>query len=197
MIPEDQKYCQDSYVNNRRNNRNGAAGSNGIKQTDTVLSRTKDKLCSFYLSLFQDKQGFYFKSQNCNVFHKNHTKRNFIRTSSKNITSSDCKSIRIGDKSCAASSINMNMHYIRNIERSNNPSILSQRQIHYICEDVYPSSKEDRGTKISGNIDNIYKYLQEIRYPHVSLLQKVVGNRIDIETSDTIFSQKKTLMVTY
>ena len=122
----DGKYRQDSYVNNRRNNRNGATGANGIKRTDTALSRTKDNLCSFYLSLFQDENGFYVKSKNCNVFHRNHAKRNHIRQSSKNITASDRNSIRTGGKSCAATSINMNMHYIRNMERSNSVSILSQ-----------------------------------------------------------------------
>ena len=107
--------------------------------------------------------------------HSNHAKRNHIRQSSKNISKSDRKEIRIGDKSCAASSLNMNMHYVRNMERSNITSIFSERQIRYICDDIFPSSNDNNGEHFkNADIDNIYSYLRDIRYPHVSLLQKVV-----------------------
>ena len=184
-------YRQDTYVNNRRNNRCGAAGKHGIKRTDTSLSRKKDNLCNFYISLYQDTRGFYVKSKSCHVFHKNHAKRDHIRVSSRNVTGSDRKEIRIGGSACAASSVGMNMHYQRTKDRNNTASILSRRQIRYICDDIFPSSKDKCGMKNSmGEIDNLYEYLKEVEYPHVSLLQKVVN------TTSSCISNSESLLFT-
>ena len=62
------------------------------------------------------------------------------------------------------------MHYIRTKERTKTGAVLSPCQVRYICDDIFPSTNEIL-SEIGGEIDNLYKYLREINYPHVSLLQ--------------------------
>ena len=174
-------YRQDTYSNNRRNNRQGLQGRRGKKRRGAILSKDKDALCPFSIPVYQDCLGYYVRSKFTHPYHETHPRRDHIRVREKLVHGDDMEAIKDSTQACALSGTGRNIYYVRSRRKQKKASLLSTRQVSKICHDLRKKRKlaENVSGDANGDIDDLYRILQTKKYSYVSLFQ-VKTEQLDV-----------------
>ena len=124
--------CCNTYTNNCKNNRHGTIGKHGKIRQGALLSKQKDMVCPFHLTIYQDQYGFYVRSNSCNPYHKFHPKRNHLCTPKSLIHGNELENLNDSHDAATQAGTGRNLHYVRSKRRKNIPSLLSTRQVSQI-----------------------------------------------------------------
>ncbi len=170
-------YRATTFTNDRKNQRHGIKGINGSHRT-TLDRRTSkgDERCPFSCSIFLDSDGYYLKTATNSFLHQFHARRDHIRTST---TLLDVEENQIqGDLSSARAKTGVaaNLHYVRS-GRQGTTSILSHAQIKALLKKnphQVDGNDADESINGSGEIDDLYQFLEKSGSHYVSLLARVV-----------------------
>ena len=110
-------YRADTYSNNCKNNRKGAVVKHSRIRRSAQLSKNKDMLCPFYLTIYEDENGFYVKSKSCNPYHENHPKRNHLCTPKSLIHADELQNLKDTRDAAALAGTGRNIYYVRSKRR--------------------------------------------------------------------------------
>lgn len=182
---------QDSYNNNRRNNRSGRLGAKGKRRSDTHLPVDADKICPFKLVVWQDKHGFYVLPKKCNVFHEYHPRRDHLGSSLRYLRGEEMELIEDCGTASSFSGTGRNLHYVRAKRAKNTPTLLTSRQIRYVQSGQFEEEEEDGKSNKEKNsdVDNLYVNLSNQKCSYVSLLQRSPDSRSPRISDNQLFSE--------
>ena len=188
-------YRQESFVNDRANNRHGTDGRKGPKRSralrHTPLNGT---ICGFNFSLLHDGVGFFVKPQNGSPFHRGHPTRPFLRTPSRFLHPSDLEAIGDVAQTNAPAGVAVQLHQTRTA-RFGSGTVLSQDQIRYRCKKlakslptagVLPDADENSP---GSEMDSLFQYLQKSGSKYICLTEQI---KTDIENGE---NRRQSLLV--
>jgi hypothetical protein len=181
-------YRATTFTNDRKNQRHSIKGINGSHCTTLDRCTSKgDERCPFSCSIFLDSSGYYLKTATNSFLHQFHARRDHIRTST---TLLDADKNRIqGDLSSARAKTGVaaNLHYVRS-GRQGTKSILSHAQIKALLKKnphQVDGNDADESMNGSGEIEDLYQFLEKSGNHYVSLLARVVPEASDPSFSDS------------
>jgi hypothetical protein len=173
-------YRTTTFCGDRKNQRHGQKGTNGSHRT-TFSSRTSkaDDGCPFRLAVFLDHNGYYIKASRWStVLHQFHARRDHLRIPTTLIHAEDHEIQQDMNSARAKTGISVNLHYVRT-GRKGTPTVLSQDQVKAMCKKFSRSQQkgnaEDIADKVknsTGEIDDLYEFLEESGCHYVSLLAR-------------------------
>ena len=158
-------YRQESFVNDRSNNRHGTDGKKGPKRSRAVRhTPLNGTICGFNFSLLYDGVGFFIKPQNGSPYHQGHPTRPFLRTPSRYLHPSDLEAIGDIAQTNAPAGVAVQLHQTRTA-RFGSATIFSQDQIRYRCKKLAKSLPSagvlPNGNENGSEMDGLFQYLQK------------------------------------
>ncbi len=184
VVPRED-YRPSTFTCDRKNQRHGIKGIKGSHRTSLDRRSSKgDERCPFTCSIFLDSAGYYLKTATNTFVHQFHARRDHIRTSTSLLNDEENQVLCDLSSARAKTGVAANLHYVRSGRRGTN-SILSNAQIKALLK-KNPHQDDGKGTDESmngsGEIDDLYHFLERSGSHYVSLLARVVP---DETTSDS------------
>jgi hypothetical protein len=165
-------YRKTTYSNNRKNNRPGQPGRTGSHRTSTNRRSSTDDRCPFSLNIFlNETHGYFMRASGGCFYHQYHARRDFIRTPMSLLTTDDGQMLKDLSSARAKTGTAANLHYIRT-GRIGTASVLSNDQIKHFVKTKYSLRNADEDATKPGEIDELYRFLEESGSHYISLLAR-------------------------
>jgi hypothetical protein len=152
-----------------------------------VVPQKETSAVHSHVLFFLDSSGYYLKTATNSFLHQFHARRDHIRTSTT-LLDADLNQIQGNLSSARAKTgVAANLHYVRS-GRQGTKSILSHTQIKALLKKnphQVDGNDADKSMNGSGEIGDIYQFLEKPGSHYVSLLARVVPEASDPSFSDS------------
>jgi hypothetical protein len=184
-------YQATTFTNDRKNQQLGMKEIKGSHGTTLDCRTSKgDERCPFSCSIFHDFDGYYLRTATNSFLHQFHARRDHIRTSTTLLDVDENQIQGNLSSARAKTGVATNLHYVQSGCQGTR-SILSHAQIKALLKkNPYQVDGNDayKSMNGSGEIDDLYQFLEKPGSHNVSLLAQVVPEQSDPSFSDSPFT---------